>query len=189
MQHNWLHLCFPQDLFFIHLFSHRASSAFDIKSLQAISLSMFPQRHLTLVIKSQTGQSPTWHFTLHLWGLSADNILYHKFLLYFIKNPIHLQFEMKYSLGCPHFKFFKHILSQTGIESKQVCLLSINGVCPQQQVVILSGVKEQDSQASAWHNFVQVWLPHSNNLPQIVPQEYVNEILLWQVISFVLLPQ
>lgn len=66
-----------------------------------------------------------------------------------MNNPMHLLFETKHSLGCPHFKFFKHILSQTGTESKQVCLLSINGVCPQQQVVILSGVKEQDSQASA----------------------------------------
>lgn len=97
--------------------------------------------------------------------------------------------NLNYLLGCPHFKFFEHIFSHTGIGSKQLCLLSVNGVCPQQQVVIFSGIKEQDSQASAWHNFVQVWLPHSNNLPQTVSQEYVSEILFSQVISLVFLPQ
>lgn len=69
MQHNWLQLCLPQDLFFLQRFSQRASSALVVRSLQAISRSMLPHRHFTSVLRSQLGHSPTWHGALQRWGL------------------------------------------------------------------------------------------------------------------------
>lgn len=53
---------------FVHLFSHLASSALVVRSWQAISRSMLPHLHLTIVVRGHTGHGPLWQSIWHKCG-------------------------------------------------------------------------------------------------------------------------
>lgn len=73
MQHCWLQLCLPQNLFFLQRFSQSASNV-SPKFWQAISRFMLPHRHLTSVLRSQSGHLPTWQGALHVCRLPVRKI-------------------------------------------------------------------------------------------------------------------
>ena len=62
---------------FVHFFSHLASSALVVRSWQAISRSILPHLHLTIVVWGQGEHDPLWQSIWHKCGLPGTKSVQH----------------------------------------------------------------------------------------------------------------
>lgn len=74
-------------------------------------------------------------------------------------------------LCTPHGSFLSHILSQVGIASKQLALLSCSLVLPQWHVRTLPGMSSHSPQGPGWHISLQAWFPQASVRPHTSLQE------------------